>query len=171
MRINVLNYSKKLETSLLQAYVEGLTQTLVNKGVDMTNVTFTYGDPNVASITNNIIMQHDKGSPLLGDFSFQLSVNEVFNEEEKVVLVGEHFKTIALWGDAWEIIAIISSIEKVAIWHEIAHLLGADDHYDYDTHEKLDICELNQCIMQYGCYSFEFCNQAILEIKKRLAKS
>lgn len=168
MEINLLNYSKQIKTNTLKEYMEELTQALINKGVDMSSVVFTYDDIHVAHIFNNIMRKHGKRGPLLDNFSFQYSVNEAFNEKKKVVIIGENFRTVAPWGDAWEIIAIISTIYKVAIWHEVAHLLGADDYYDYDTKAKVDNCKLEKCIMQYGCCSFEFCDQAVLEINERL---
>lgn len=59
---------------------------------------------------------------------------------------------------------------KTIIWHEVAHLLGAKDHYNSksDNHEAIQNC-LNpeNCVMQWNPGD-SFCEKCIDEIKKYL---
>jgi hypothetical protein len=47
-------------------------------------------------------------------------------------------------------IALVYNHNKYILWHEILHLFGAEDCYDYDNpHGKLK-CGLQNCLMQYA---------------------
>ena len=63
------------------------------------------------------------------------------------------------------------NVEKLSIWHETAHLLGVDDHYD-DQHQPIQECTLkHRCIMQWiSTLGSDFCSHAIEEMSAFLAK-
>lgn len=167
MIIHVLNFSE-IETNVFRDYLEELRETLTSKGVDMGGIVFTFNDKAICDTMRDLIQEHDKGEPLLGDLFFQIAMVENFNEGNKVAIISESLKTEYPWGEAWEMITFIKNKEKANIWHEIAHLLGADDHYERDTTAAKDTCGLDDCIMQYGKLSLVFCEKAINEIKRSL---
>ncbi len=56
----------------------------------------------------------------------------------------------ALWGGQVDGLAVVCELNnKMAIWHEVLHLLGADDCYDSQT-EKGTCEKAPGCIMQYA---------------------
>jgi len=63
------------------------------------------------------------------------------------------------------------NVERLSIWHETAHLLGADDHYD-KQHQPIRECTLKErCIMQWiSTLGHDFCSFAIKQMSEFLAK-
>jgi len=63
------------------------------------------------------------------------------------------------------------NVERLSIWHETAHLLGADDHYD-EQHQPIRECTLKgRCIMQWiSTLDHDFCSFAIKQMSEFLAK-
>lgn len=61
------------------------------------------------------------------------------------------------------------------LWHETAHLFGADDHYDEKNRTATPKCEAaNLCIMQWDPGHNEhcrFCDQSITEVNTYFAKT
>jgi hypothetical protein len=58
----------------------------------------------------------------------------------------------ALWGASNGALAIIYHHEPTVIWHEMFHLLGADDCYEGESADEsvLPKCGHRNCIMQYA---------------------
>jgi hypothetical protein len=53
-----------------------------------------------------------------------------------------------IWGATCRPLAVVWNLNnKYLIWHEVFHLLGAQDCYDKNGHGP--ICEITNCIMQY----------------------
>lgn len=63
------------------------------------------------------------------------------------------------------------NVERLSIWHETVHLLGADDHYD-EQHQPIRECTLKgRCIMQWiSTLGHDFCSFAIKQMSTFLAK-
>lgn len=59
------------------------------------------------------------------------------------------------------------NVERLSIWHETAHLLGANDHYD-EQHQPIRECTLKgKCIMQWNStLGYDFCSLAIEEMSR-----
>ena len=56
---------------------------------------------------------------------------------------------------------------KSIVWHEIAHLLGAKDHYECSSYESKDFCSRkSDCVMQWNP-GLAFCDDFIKEIIKK----
>ncbi len=56
----------------------------------------------------------------------------------------------ALWGISNCSLAIVYHFyDQYVVWHEMLHLLGADDCYDLTKNDRGPNCELGNCIMQY----------------------
>lgn len=58
--------------------------------------------------------------------------------------------TNGIWGTSFQggPLAVCWEVpDKFIVWHEVLHLLGADDCYDESTHART--CELANCIMQF----------------------
>ena len=54
----------------------------------------------------------------------------------------------ALWGLATSSLAIVYGIhDKYIVWHEMLHLLGANDCYDLSRDNRGPNCELPNCVM------------------------
>lgn len=49
--------------------------------------------------------------------------------------------------------SIIKRISEKNIWHEVCHVLGAQDHY-----ETQHPCDDENCIMQYGVENGSLCS-------------
>src|SRR5690606_28672220 len=74
------------------------------------------------------------------------------------------------WGEAMPgFVAVIKELNEKNIWHEIAHLFGAEDHYEPTT--RSDSCDEPNCIMQYGKTEGDFCSRTISEIKTYVINS
>ncbi len=94
-----------------------------------------------------------------------------------IIIAGANIQLNSSYGEAmWNIIegglCINVNVAKKSIWHEVAHLLGADDHYDKDTKKPKKICtdHLN-CLMQWNSTQGKhFCSKSIAEIKGTVNK-
>ena len=79
-----------------------------------------------------------------------------------------------LWGTAFPTLAITYEIEKYIVWHEMLHLLGADDCYDLSQGDRGPNCDCPNCIMQYeatkanvGDWPF-LCDPNIQSVQKQI---
>lgn len=85
--------------------------------------------------------------------------------------------TNALWGLATSTLAIVYGIyDKYSVWHEMLHLLGADDCYDLSKSDRGPNCDCPNCIMQYeatkanvGDWPF-ICDANIQRIQRRITE-
>lgn len=95
-----------------------------------------------------------------------------------------HLKRVSLqtcpsaqWGIANESLAIVyEHHSRIVVWHELLHLLGADDCYDMTEGDWGPNCGLPNCIMQYqatinnvGDWPF-LCEKNIEKIQKRITE-
>jgi len=85
----------------------------------------------------------------------------------KFIFLGEKLTTKNSWGDAYgRWLTVISYLHEKNIWHEVAHLLGAEDHYDSETKLPLAICtNPSECIMTYAKTKGVLCKEALAEIR------
>jgi len=78
------------------------------------------------------------------------------------VFIGENIKTKNDWGESDGYFAVITYVQEKNIWHEVAHLLGAEDHYG----DGLNRCKNpDRCIMTYGNTEGGLCEATLAEIK------
>ncbi len=80
----------------------------------------------------------------------------------------------ALWGGKNSRLAVVYELDNYcAIWHELLHLLGAEDCYDTDNPGPT--CKHQQCIMQYAPTKgivdgrLPLCSNNVNQIKKLLS--
>ncbi len=174
MNINILNYSNHSKEEIIN-WADGLLDNLKIHGVDIEEIEIGYLE--TGTITHTIVKDYidniKSSSPLLKNEDFLIFIGEHFKEGDAVVILGEELIIQNAWGDELSgpiSVAIIRRITKKNIWHEIAHLLGAGDHYEEDSYKKKDICTEKDCIMQYGKDgdNTTFCSEAIKEIKQKL---
>lgn len=70
--------------------------------------------------------------------------------------------------------AVLLKVYKNIVWHEVAHLFGADDHYiENDTAKMKKQCSAKKkCVMQYDPSEKPccFCSTAIEEIRSNMIK-
>ncbi len=83
----------------------------------------------------------------------------------KIVILMESAKTLHLWGEANNFIAILKHISKSNLWHEISHLFSVEDHYTRSGIGK-SYCKDENCLMAYGNETEVFCEYAKEEIRK-----
>lgn len=69
-------------------------------------------------------------------------------------------------------ICLNSNMHRNSIWHETAHLLGANDHYDKSNHYQSIHCDdSNNCLMQWDSLKGNrFCKNSLTEIYNHLEK-
>ncbi len=68
-------------------------------------------------------------------------------------------------------ICINANLEKKSIWHETAHMLGADDHYVRETETETEECICptgKNCLMAWDSLDMNFCQHSICEMQKYL---
>jgi hypothetical protein len=94
-----------------------------------------------------------------------------------VIIIEESYELVHLYGDAYLSTAnspgfcMNKNMAQKSIWHETAHVLGANDHYDENTKLPLSICtESHKCFMQWDAVKGScFCSKSIEEINQYLA--
>lgn len=91
-----------------------------------------------------------------------------------IIITGKKYKLEIPFGVAsGEIneggICINCNTSKESIWHETAHLLGADDHYGKTAYKCKNPTD---CFMQYNATQGScFCSESVKEIEKCLRKA
>ena len=112
-------------------------------------------------------IEHHAIDSVIADFLKSNAVNDARNY--RFVFVGEELNTQIQneWGESipnW--IAVITYIAKKNIWHEVAHLLGAEDHYG----DGMNRCKNpDRCIMTYGKTEGVLCEEALAEIRNYIS--
>lgn len=175
--LHVFNYSS-LDDAKIEGCIKSFLKHLKEKGIEKSFKVELCGESTKNRF--NEIIYDDSKSALSNDNDFESAVytyhGELSNNEYginyKFIFIGETLKTDYPWGDArgdW--FAVIKNLQEKAIWHEIAHLIGAKDHYNVETHAPLSICRDHQkCLMTWGNSSGELlCSASLQEI--RLAMS
>jgi hypothetical protein len=88
---------------------------------------------------------------------------------ENVVPGAHGVRMTGKWG---ELVLYIKGYKEI-IWHEAAHLLGAEDHYNPNSsfHETTRVClNPDNCVMQWN-RGDTFCEKSIDEIRYYLKKN
>ncbi|MBP1949349.1 hypothetical protein [Virgibacillus litoralis] len=162
--IHVLNYSNVTSNETIKKYMNNFTEYLNQQNIHEFSINYNdklYYEEVIKIIDRLIVSEY-----LIHNLDLSLMLNNTNNEV--FAIIGEELPTENQWGDATDFIAVISCTLEKNIWHEIAHLIGANDHYDNNTQKALDICMDENCIMQHGKDEGVFCNRVIDEIKKHL---
>ena len=171
----VLNYSK-LNDEEIEGCISNFIKYLKEQGIK-NNIKIEHSGESLKSRFQKFI-DDDKDCVLFENPHFELEVNRYLGEisnyiniqNYKFIFIGERLNTQNEWGEANEWIAVIRNLEEKVIWHEIAHILGARDHYNSDTHETLDICsDPSHCIMTFGKIKGELCSESIREIREKMS--
>ncbi|MBL7187426.1 MAG: hypothetical protein ISS70_13980 [Phycisphaerae bacterium] len=96
-------------------------------------------------------------------------------KESRLAKVSLEANSDAEWGIAVNNLAIVYGLHhKNSVWHEMLHLLGADDCYDLSESDRGPNCDCPNCIMQYDATiadvkSWPFlCDTNIQNIQKRI---
>lgn len=95
--------------------------------------------------------------------------------ESRLAKLSKDESSSACWGYSYPWLGLsYGGHDEYIVWHEMMHLLGADDCYDLKQRSHAPNCELDNCIMQYeptkhtvGEWPFLCCKNINL-IKKRL---
>jgi hypothetical protein len=162
--IHVLNYSGLTSNETIEKYMRNFTEYLTQQNID--DITIEY---NNNLYFNEVKMIIDR-LPVSDYLIYNLDLTLTLNNSNGIVfaIIGEELNTENQWGDATDFIAVISCTLEKNVWHEVAHLIGANDHYDINTSKALDICMDENCLMQYGKKEGIFCDRTINEIKEHL---
>jgi hypothetical protein len=173
----VFNYSV-VNDAIIEGYLKSFVKHLKDKGVK-TDFQIERCGESIKNRFKEIINDESKGALSNNDdfesavYSYhgELSNNE-YGNNYKFIFIGETLYCEYPWGDAkgdW--FAVIRNVHEKAIWHEIAHLIGAEDHYDPQTHEASSICSNpSNCIMTHGKLKGELCPENIREIRMALCE-
>lgn len=171
----VLNYST-LGRTKTEGYINNFINRLKEEGIDI-GIKIEYCEELFKNRFQKYI-DDKKGNALVLNDNFLMEVNDCLLETSnninihkyKFVFIGEQLKTKNPWGDEIGYIAVIKKVKEKVIWHEIAHLLGAEEHYNDDaTHTTSEICsDPSNCIMTYGKLEGEPCYKSLQEIRKAL---
>lgn len=162
INLNILDLSqnKAENKETIQLLIDFLSGQGINR-----NISIIVDDP----IYKSLVMKYlETGTDsLLNCHEFLIDLNDYNNTfaiDTFFVIIGDTIPTgHNYWGEALTgFVAVIIKQNRVNIWHEIAHLFGAEDHYDQES--KNAICLNKTCIMQYGKSEGEFCAQSIKEI-------
>jgi hypothetical protein len=172
IKLNVLNYSNSTSDNLVQMYIDKLFKVLSNKGVNIAEVNIQYNNTKFFSIVKKFVDENPNNRPLIADVMFLMALNKYYSKRERFVIIGENITTENLWGDAFiGFLTVIKHITEQNIWHEVAHVLGAEDHYIKDSDDAIENCVDNSCIMRFGRNDGTLCTGAIDEIKLYLEKN
>lgn len=168
MHIVVLNYSKVLGSRDLNRYIIELIDNLAHRGIGTENIRVESASPQLYEEIMDIINSLEDHESLISDKRLNKICDKYYVEMGiYIVIIGENLPTQNPWGDAQGAVCVIKKVEKAVVWHEIAHLMGAEDHYT-QNHGPTDSCKRNDCLMRYGILAGDFCEQAIDEIKKSM---
>lgn len=169
IKLNVLNYSTSTTDDVIKVYIENLFKELINNGVVIDNVQIEYNNVNHYKMVKKFIDENPKNKPLIENYKIQLAINEYSLKGQRFIIIGENLPTKNEWGDAFtDLFTVINHISEKNIWHEVAHVIGAEDHYYLDTKKAINNCMSDNCVMQYGKANGILCERAINEIKAHL---
>lgn len=107
------------------------------------------------------------------------STYEMLDEGFKRKFSFKNFKIVVISGHKYDIpdlygvaihkgnVCINRCLKRESIWHETAHLFGADDHYDKNDKNHPTTCGDKKCLMQWDARGGNhFCKKAIEEINE-----
>jgi len=171
IKLNVLNYSKHTPDDGIKVYIDSLFKELLNNGVNIDNVQIEYNNADHYKMVKKFIDKNPRNKPLIENSKLWSAIYEYYPKGERFIIIGENIPTQNNWGDAiTDLFTVIKHISEKNIWHEVAHVIGAEDHYDSDTNKAINNCMSEHCIMQYGKDNGILCECAINEIKDHLKK-
>ena len=171
IKLNVLNYSKGMSDDSIKVYIENLFKELLNNGVNIDNVQIEYNNADHYKMVKKFIDENPRDKPLIKNPKLFSAICEYYPKCERFIIIGENLPTQNKWGDAiTDLFTVIKNISEKNIWHEVAHIIGAEDHYDCDTQKAINNCMSDNCIMQFGKANGIFCECSINEIKGYLKK-
>jgi hypothetical protein len=165
----VFNYSKVLEDVEAENHINSLFEYLRANGVEVEiRIEMVKGSlkEEIAEYAKN------ESVPFIDNPDLILAINK-FEKKTKMtsgvrdyrhVFIGENLKAQDQneWGESDGYFAVIKNVHKKNIWHEVAHLLGAEDHYGTGR----NLCKSSDiCIMTYGNTEGELCEAALAEIR------
>jgi hypothetical protein len=115
----------------------------------------TFGAENVASITSlawNVFLDCERWAIRDGGRAPLPRLVVICQPSNPLAAKVQVTNPGALWGASNGSLAIIYHHEPTVIWHEMFHLLGADDCYEGESAEDsaLPTCGHPNCIMQYA---------------------
>lgn len=166
MKIVICNLSSKSDEKI-NGYINSFNEEVSQLIKDVNKIEWEICNIETKQVINNIINKYNDEAHLIENTDFLLELNEtnIFSNKGKLILIGEQLNTINLWGDAVNNLTLIKKVDEKNVWHEISHIIGTEDHYD-DSHNKIDKCQSETCIMQYGKLDGTFCDEAIKEMKR-----
>lgn len=174
INLSVLNYSK-LNDEEIEGYISSFIKYLKEHGIKNGFQINHCGEllkkrfQEYINIDNVALIDNQKLILELNCYLGELS-NYINTQNYKFIFIGEQLNIQNEWGEANNWIAVIKELKEKVIWHEIAHLLGANDHYHTETHATLDICSNpSHCIMTFGMQNGELCSESLQEIRNEMS--
>ncbi len=167
MKLSIFNFSSKSD-EVINGYINSFIKEIANSISEVKDIEWEINDIKLKGKITDLIEKYNDKGPLINnwDFNIELSNLNVYENDSGLILIGEKLNTSNDWGEESIKLVVIKKVEEKNVWHEISHLFGTKDHYDTTTHEKLDICESETCIMQFGLLKGTFCKEAINEMKR-----
>lgn len=165
MDLLILNYSETLSNEDLNNCIEDLMESLESRGINTASIRVENASRELYEHIRKVIDCLGGTDVVVTDKHIQSLGMDYYVQGKSMVFVGENLATKNPWGDAWGSMCVIRKVEKAVIWHEIAHLLGAEDHYS-ESYLATENCKKEDCLMRYGILEGDFCHQTIIEIKK-----
>lgn len=162
--VHVLNFSSNFSSSKLKELIGNFNKILRTYGIE--GIEFIINDKHYLKLVKRIIDETPQDSPLIENVELLLELG--ISNKISFAIIGEQLGTLNPWGDAIDYVTVINNLSEKNIWHEISHLLGADDHYDENTKDTIEKCKSSNCIMQYGITDGSLCDRAIEEIRSHL---
>ena len=157
---------------------------LKERGIELDNIALEVCDDDLVEELKTLNSRSDNMCEAVNDYYCQLTylggkktdfkkLNQLFlnvdNTNIAIIIIGD-MKTINLYGDAKGICAVITNDNPKNIWHETAHVFGANDHYEEDKSPSL-YCTSNNCLMRYDNLDGELCDASIEEVKSYINES
>ena len=158
---NFINYLKHKEVDINNVDVEICSNNVV-EDIEILNSR----EDNLCEAINNYFIKlnymNDDNLDLINLSNLMYGVD---NRDIAFIVIGD-LKIRNNWGDAQGICAVIGNDHPKNIWHEVAHIFGADDHYDAVSHLPTSVCKSKDCIMRFGELNGELCDESIKEIER-----
>mgnify|MGYP001130862486 CR=1 FL=1 len=173
MRIYIADISQR-KGDLYKQAVNDFFTFLREKGIELNNIELLLCDVEVIEELKMLNYRSDNMCEAVNDYFSDLnylgrkntdfkSLNQLFmgvdNRDIAIIIIGD-LKTINHYGDAKGICAVITNDNPKNIWHEIAHIFGAKDHYE-ENELPSSYCKSSNCLMCYDNLDGEFCEVSL----------
>jgi len=126
-------------------------------------------------IKNGVLLDNTQQNEIISDllgFANSYTALFLFNS---IIITGNHYQLEAPYGVALGSIfeggiCINCNTQKNSLWHETAHLLGADDHYNETKNYQSKGCsDPRNCLMQWDSLKGSiFCSNVLSQLKAKL---